>query len=36
MNCSETMFNHNVKYVIYSEDNGTLTKAKVKDLLETY
>ena len=35
-NCSETMFNHNVKYVIYSEDNGTMTKIKVKDLLETY
>ena len=35
-NCCQTMFNHNVKSVIYSEDNGTLTKTKVKDLLETY
>jgi cytidine deaminase len=34
--CCLTMLIHNVKSVIYSEDNGTITKIKVKDLLETY
>ncbi len=35
-NCAETMLKHNVKFVIYSEDDGTLTKIKVKDLINTY
>jgi len=34
--CLETMFQYNVKYVIYSENNGSMTKIKVKDLINTY
>ena len=34
--CIETMLQCNVKYVIYSENNGTMTKIKVKDLIDTY
>lgn len=34
--CCETMNNYNVKTVIYSEDDGTMTKIKIKDLINTY
>ena len=30
------MLQCNVKYVIYSENNGTMTKIKVKDLIDTH
>jgi cytidine deaminase len=34
--CIETMLENNVKYVIYSENDGSMTKIKVKDLFNSY
>jgi len=31
LNCSETMKSLNIKYIIYSNSNGTLTKCRIKD-----
>jgi len=34
--CCETMLKNNVKFVSYSEDDGSMTKIKVKELINTY
>ena len=35
-NCTVSMLKNNVEYVIYSEDDGSMTKIKVKELINNF